>query len=391
MSENNKIHLKEYRCNKCDKIYASHSSLCNHNKKYHKIPLTTVNNSVIPSVNLPTTCNNSVQQNENLVTTVNNQQQPDELKQKVYNCKFCNKSYNIQQSRWKHEQNCNNKINIIEENKKLKQELELIKNNQIVPCAPPVVNEKIIPLNNKSNNYNSNNTNNGTINNGTINTVNNNNFQINQIGKEPIVFRTKDIKSIANDGMNGPITCVRQLNFNKNKPQNHSYCTTSLEGEYCTAINVKTQKPEKVPKKEIIDKVFESAYNFIETIAVQIKEDDGLRNKLSKKEIKEIERIVANKNKYYEKKNWKIFYNSVNSMSYNYRDLVLSTWKLLKPLEKNLISESESSDSEVDSDNEIKEMTEFPDYDDDSDSEDDNNNGTESDDTDDNLTLFDLI
>ena len=208
---------------------------------------------------------------------------------------------------------------------------------------------------------------------------------INQIGKEPIVFRAKDIKSIANDGMNGPITCVRQLNYNKKKPQNHSYCTTSLEGEYCTAINVKTQKPEKVPKKEIIDKVFESAYNFIETIATQLKEDDSLRKKLSKKEIKEIERIVANKNKYYEKKNWKIFYNSVNSMSYNYRDLVLSTWKLLKPLEKNLISESESSDSEVDSDNEIKEITEFPDYsDNDSESNSDN-------DSDDNLTLFDLI
>jgi hypothetical protein len=62
-------------------------------------------------------------------------------------------------------------------------------------------------------------------------------------------------------------------------------------------------------------------------------------------------------------------------MSYNYRDLVLSTWKLLKPLEKNLISETASTDS----DNEIKEITEFPE---------DDSDDTDSDDE---LTLFDLI
>jgi hypothetical protein len=306
--------------------------------------------------------------------------------QKKYTCKYCEKIYDIQQSRWKHEQTCKNKTTVLEENNKLKEENEKLK-MQLIQNSPSSIT-------NNTNNG-TNNTNNGTINN-TLNnnktlnnTVNNNNaYTINQIGKEPIVFRTKDIKLIANDGMNGPITCVRRLNFNKNKPQNHSYCTTSLEGEYCTAINHKTQQPEKVPKKEIIDKVFESAYNFIETIATQIKEDDSLRKKLSKKEIKEIDRIVANKSKYYEKRNRKIFYNSVNSMSYNYKDLVLSTWKLLKPLEKNLTLETESCGSDTDSDNEIKEITEFPNDDDDySESESDNCDS----DSDNSLTLFDLI
>ena len=161
---------------------------------------------------------------------------------------------------------CENKTNILHELQKLKKENELLKNSQLVSTNSNI--------NHQTNNGNII-KNHGTINNTLNNTVNNA-ITINQIGKEPIVFRTKDIKMIANDGMNGPITCVKRLNFNKNKPSNHSYCATSLEGKYCTTINYETQQPEKVPKKEIIDKVFESAYNFIETIATR-----SLRVKLS--------------------------------------------------------------------------------------------------------------
>jgi len=376
----------EYKCKECNKIYSGYQSLWIHNKKFH----TTGNNLLTTSNNLLTTGNNSL-------TTSNNSIIISNLSKK-YKCKYCNKSYNIQQSRWKHEQSCINKSSILEENNKLKEE-----NNKVKQELALIKNNQIVPLNNHSHNKTNNNTkninniNNGTsnINNGTSNinnTVNNNNntVTINKIGSEPIVFKTKDIKMIANDGLNGPITCARRLNFDKDKPENHSYCVTSLEGEYCTAINHETQQPEKVPKKEIIDQVFESAYNFIEIIATQIKEDNSLRDKLTNHEIKEIDRIVANKNKYYEKKNRKTFYNSINSMSYNYKDLVLSTWKLLKPLEENLISDMNSE-----SDDEIKKVTEFPEDDGPSDSDEevycikrDNNNDTDSDDG---ITLLDLM
>ncbi len=55
------------------------------------------------------------------------------------------------------------------------------------------------------------------------------------------------------------------------------------------------------------------------------------------------------------KKNWKTFYNSINSMSYNYKDLILSTWNILKVPE---IIEEIYSDSEP-------EITEFYNSDDD--------------------------
>ena len=362
-----------YNCILCKKEYASSGSLWFHNNKYHNIDVSKSipndKNDVSKSISndsLLTTNNNLIIQNDNL---------------SKYNCKYCNKFFSTKQNKWKHENNvCKNKTDILQENIKLKQELETIKNNN-----------QIIPLNNSNHSYNtntnnSNNTNNGNINNGVIN-ANNNTVTINKIGTEPIVFRTKDIKMIANDGMNGPITCARKLNFSKNNPSNHSYCVTSLDGEYCKAINHITQQPEMVPKKEIIDQVFESAYRFIESVAAQIKEDACLRKKLSKHEIKEIDRIVANKNKYYEKKNRKIFYNSVNSMSYNYRDLVLSTWKLLKPLEENLITEIES-----DSDSEIREVTEFPDINESSDEEtNENSDNTSDSDSDDDFNLLTAI
>jgi hypothetical protein len=106
-------------CKICNKVYASMSSLCNHNKKFHsknKNGLTS-NNNIIPIDN-------------NII-----------LSKKIYNCKYCNKNYNLQQSKWYHEQNCKMKKNnnneldlekikleqINAEKEKLKEEKEILK------------------------------------------------------------------------------------------------------------------------------------------------------------------------------------------------------------------------------------------------------------------------
>ena len=65
-------------------------------------------------------------------------------------------------------------------------------------------------------------------------------------------------------------------------------------------------------------------------------------------------------------------------MGYNYKELVLTTWKLLKPLEENLIENNDSSDSEYDYT--VKEVTEFPDV-----------NEISDDDSDEEITIFDLM
>jgi hypothetical protein len=97
-----------FYCNKCNKYYKSKSSLCNHNKKFHQL----------------------YQPNINQISTINS---PiiNQISTKKYICKYCNKSYNINQSKWKHQKKCklNNNINtdiLTQENNQLKKEnLEL--------------------------------------------------------------------------------------------------------------------------------------------------------------------------------------------------------------------------------------------------------------------------
>ena len=328
MNEKSEFHLTDYECNICNKFYSSKSSLCNHNKKFH-------NGDVSRSIP---------------------QMKIDISKSTPIICNYCNKYFSTPQNKWKHQNRvCKSKINLLEENEKLKEENEkLKKTNQIIPLN---LASQLIPLNNTS-----------QINNGTINnTINNthNNLIINQIGNEKIDLDSKDIKCIARDGLNGAITCVRKTNFNRKKPENHSFYASSLEGQYCTTINYKTQKPEKISKKELINKVLESSFKIIEGIAIQIEFNKELRDTISVEEQERLQFILDNKYKFYEKKNWRTFYNSINSMSYNYKDLIISTWSLLK----NRTTEEilESSDNEFDSDSEpdIKEVTSFSDSSDD--------------------------
>ena len=78
MSENNKNHSIEYKCKACNKNYASQSSLCNHNKKFHN-----KNNKQIVIIEKP-----------NIIA---------EPVIKKYNCRHCSNIYSTKQSRWRHE------------------------------------------------------------------------------------------------------------------------------------------------------------------------------------------------------------------------------------------------------------------------------------------------
>ena len=75
-----------------------------------------------------------------------------------------------------------------------------------------------------------------------------------------------------------PITCIKKINFNKKYPENHSFCTTTLEGKHFTRINHKTQKPEKINKNDFIDEVLESSLRFINSISIMIEFDESYRD-----------------------------------------------------------------------------------------------------------------
>ena len=291
---------KQYKCKTCNKYYSSKSSLCNHNKKFHYENKSNIN--IIDRSSVIT--NNSIITN-NLIK-----------------CNYCDNIYKHKQSKWKHEQKCKNKINIIEENNKLKNKIvELESKTQVIQSI-----------------------NNQKINNGTINEIVNKTIIINQLGYEPFsCLPIKDILQIANDGYNGPVTCIKKLNFNKKNPENHSFCTTTLEGKHFTKINQKTQKPEKINKKQFIDEILKSSLSYIEKIAFFIEFDDDFKEKIPLSFQEKINEILKNKNKFYENKNKKIFFNSINDLSYNFKELIMSTWKLLKKSEEN--DEEQDNDS----------------------------------------------
>jgi len=76
----------EYKCNICNKLYSSYQSLWIHNKKFHSPEVINCNNIVINS-------------NKNVI-------------KKTYNCKFCNKEFNMRQYKYSHQKSCKNKANI---------------------------------------------------------------------------------------------------------------------------------------------------------------------------------------------------------------------------------------------------------------------------------------
>jgi hypothetical protein len=185
-----------YSCNICNKEYSTYNTLWVHNKKFHSI-----NPIKKQSFDNHSPIKNNHLQNNGCDTT----------KQ----CKFCNKVFSHYNNKWRHEKSCKNDkiIELKLENNKLKKELE-IKNN--------------IKTINK-NNYN-NTTNNNQINNGIIN--NTNNIIINQIGYESVEdMQLNNILKILDSGNNMPINCIKNLNFNKDLPENHSFCATTLEGK----------------------------------------------------------------------------------------------------------------------------------------------------------------
>jgi hypothetical protein len=161
----------EYKCHKCVKLYKSYKSLWNHNKNFHNPKIThdnpQIHNSITPIITL------------------------DNLSKSKLNleCKYCKKIFAYNQGRWRHEKIC-----------KSKEEVEL-KNTQIIKNNSSINNSSI---------------NNGSINNGTI--INKN---IIKFGSEDIknILTEKQIEKIVNCRLLALEESIRQVHFNKDKPE----------------------------------------------------------------------------------------------------------------------------------------------------------------------------
>ena len=202
------MNKKEYLCKICNKNYASASSLCNHNKKFHN-NVQKNNNQVLSSEYQVLSSKHQVLSSENEV-----------LKIKKYNCRHCDKSYDILQSRWFHEQKCkikdDKKLKI--EINKLKYEIELLKNNS---------NNQIINNNNNNqittNNKNSNN--NNSVNN-TINIIKFGGENLSEILTEAEMMKiTQYINLSINES-------IKRVHFNDKRPEYKNIKIKNLKNVY---------------------------------------------------------------------------------------------------------------------------------------------------------------
>jgi hypothetical protein len=263
-------------CNICNKTYANYRSLWNHNNKYH---------------------NNS----DNKLVSIK--------KNDCNKCSFCNKLYSSYKSLNKHI-NKYHKETIIQI-----KELELLKMKEATKQLE--IKLKIKESGSK-------------IINTTNNNTTNNNITFNILGKEPVSKLThKQIKKLAKCKGNPIIFLLEMLNFNKDLPENHLFCTTSLEGKYVTCYNPDEKKFEKLNKTEfyssILYKTLVKINELINLIEFQDKDSDNLIDDKYRLKLED-QYGVANKSIVDKQANLR-YKKDINQLSYNNKQMILDSWK----------------------------------------------------------------
>ncbi len=272
----------EYFCNICNKKYASYKSLWKHNKSFHS------------------------EMHINITE-----------KDRNFQCEKCNKKFTRKDNLKNHIENTckNNKQNdnkddkiILLENeiKTLKESMEELKKS-------------------KSNNIINNNTTNNNNSNNTTNIINNN-IYINKIGEENIhELNNYEIDEIFNTGISCVAKLIKHLNFNERLPNNHSFCATSLEGKYMLEYNVEENKINRTRKKYFYQELLIIAIHKLEKL-YKIHKKSFPKDKCSNIE-DNIIRLKELSNSNFSNKILKEIKNKFIEVSYNYKDVVLDTWK----------------------------------------------------------------
>jgi hypothetical protein len=250
------------------------------------------------------------------------------MENKIYECLICNKEYSSYYSMWRHK-----KIKHIDEIKK-----DDDTNNVCKYCGKILSDRKsrwrhenktckknleLIKKNNPNNNYNITKSKNcSIIQNQTNNNIVNNNITVNfnDIGKEDVMELTEEQREqIVKDGLNSLTTLVKFLNFNKDLPQNHTYCNTNLNNKYISTLNVDTKEIEKKRKIDFFDKIL--IYNLAHLKSINNHISDAVKQDDFEKKIMIIEKYI-----YFQPEQRKMYIEEINAICYNKRKDIQNTW-----------------------------------------------------------------
>jgi hypothetical protein len=256
--------------------------------------------------------NESCKNQNNTINNSNSLIKSDVSQNKVYYCSKCNKEYTSRQSKWKHEKTCNK----ISEMEVLKNQVKQMNNEiQELKAKPSVIN-----------NYTTN------------NTQHNKKIIIHSSpGMESISHLSVDQqRAIMNKGLNSLMYLIQTTNFNKEMPENHSYCVTALNDKHASVIDTRTNAIIKTEKTELFDKVLIGNIKKLETIA-ENKNFETAERENYRKRLEDLKNIL-----FMSKRGTKVYYNELNLLSYNNKDLVYETWSDLKSLDEIINSNEET-------------------------------------------------
>jgi hypothetical protein len=263
----------------------------------------------------------------------------------TFSCEICNKEYKTYQTLWKHnktkhidlvisiKQNnkecqfscnlCNKKFTRNNNLKYHKVNTCKIKNNETNKIN--ILENEIIELKNKINNISNKSSINNTLNNNS--NVNNGivNIYINKTGTENVLeLNDSEKNEIFNKELCGIVSFIKFINFNERLPNNHSFCTKSLEGKYLLSYNTEEEKIESVRKKYFYHELLN---NSVEKMEILYK---SCKNNFTKEKQLKVENTIQSlkeiKDRDLSNKVLKEIKNKLIEISYNRRETVLNTW-----------------------------------------------------------------
>jgi len=273
-------------CLICNKIYASKSSLCNHNKKYHKNKTTTNISDNVRDIS-DNVMDKTIQIN------------------KIIKCEFCNKIFSSSSTKSEHKKKAcklnpssNNFVSLSVKNDKFdileKKNIEL--ENSVRELKELLIkNFKIHPksLQKKNKNLINNTTNNNIINND--NTTNNTNNLINNtiINKtyvnfyDPIdykILNEKEILKILSRPWKSLEESIKTIHFNKKLPEYNNIFITNLKDNNAYIFN--STKFCSINKNEALNDLINSHMNEIESSVIDYSE------KISENKLKHLNNFI---------------------------------------------------------------------------------------------------
>ena len=274
--------MKEYKCNRCDKIFLQNIDLIRHIKRKNQCKILTQNTTKYPQF--------SQSKKETIGTKLSYKFHSNSTKK--FKCNHCDKYFSRADALSRHiDKYC--KIKLSQESQKEIIFQKLLEEMQIIRKQNDLMIEKNKELTNeisiiKNKNFNKKNINNGTINtNNTLDQSNNINYNIQLVayGKEDYDKLTeKEYKIIINKGYKSIQEMVKSLHFHKNRPENHNIYISNIRDNYVMIYD--GNKWELRNRKETIEELYIAKKDIL------VDKFDELLNKLPEYAIDKFERFI---------------------------------------------------------------------------------------------------